>query len=82
MQFVFSHISTILYLPAPLDMSKLPVTVGQVLKGKNGLYKITEALKTNTVFKAAILGSTLEEIPRGARQLSVYYENPLYLFDS
>jgi hypothetical protein len=58
-------------------MSKLPVTVGQVLKGRNGLYEIIEALKTNTVFKAAILSSTSKEIPLGgAQQLSVYHETP------
>lgn len=47
-------------------MSKLPITVGQTLKGKNGLYKIIEGLKGNTVFKAAILDSTSRKIPRGA----------------
>ncbi|KFY86001.1 hypothetical protein V500_07929 [Pseudogymnoascus sp. VKM F-4518 (FW-2643)] len=52
-------------------MSNLPVTVGQVLKGKNGPYKIIEALKTSTVFKAAILGSTFQELPRGAQQFAV-----------
>ncbi|KFZ03182.1 hypothetical protein V502_11164 [Pseudogymnoascus sp. VKM F-4520 (FW-2644)] len=52
-------------------MSNVQVTVGQILKGNNGLYKIVEALKTNTVFKAAILGSTSQEIPRGARQFAV-----------
>lgn len=52
-------------------MSKLQVTVGQILKGRNGLYEVIEALKTNTVFKAAILGSTSEKIPPGAQQLAV-----------
>ncbi|OBT87324.1 CMGC/DYRK protein kinase [Pseudogymnoascus sp. 03VT05] len=52
-------------------MSKLPVTVGQILKGRNGLYEVIETLKTNTVFKAAILTSTSEEIPLGAQQLAV-----------
>lgn len=57
-------------------MSKLPVAVGQILKGKNGIYEIIEALKTNMVFKAAILGSASEGTHPGAQQLSVYHENP------
>jgi hypothetical protein len=55
-------------------MSKLPLTAGQILKGRNGLYEIIEALKTNTVFKAAIITSTSEGIPPGAQELSVYHE--------
>jgi len=65
-----------------LAMSKLPVSVGQILKGKNGLYEIIEALKTNTVFKAAVLGGTSEKVPTGAQQLSVYHEKPRCFFDS
>jgi hypothetical protein len=45
-------------------MSKLPITVDQILRGKNGLYKIIEALKTNTVFKASILEGGSGEIPQ------------------
>ncbi|OBT51065.1 hypothetical protein VE04_08597 [Pseudogymnoascus sp. 24MN13] len=52
-------------------MSKLPLTAGQILKGRNGLYEIIEALKTNKVFKAAIVTSTSEGIPPGAQELAV-----------
>lgn len=56
-------------------MSKLLISVGQILKGKNGLYEIIEALKTNTVFKTAVLGGSSEKVPADAQQLSVYHEN-------